>query len=335
MSFQLRNESTGEIHVLEEKRISIGSADSSNIVIKDPGVPPTQCFLSKTKLGYFLMNFSPDSHITINDEDIKEKMLKLGDRIHIGDSTYLLEEMGAAGGEAPAEAETPPEEKPAESPPEAPEKAEPAPTADEAQAESPPAETPPSADEGPKEGEGLQEPPAEGKGVEEKPATAEAPAAPPVEEPPPPWEVSPEVGAAAAQEPEKPAAGAGGEDPVPMSPEEAERLFGEPPETPDATGTPKATGTAPYSLKIHGGSKDGEVVDVFEKITVGRADENDLVLISKAISRRHAEFSVAEGKFYIRDLGSASGVRVNGARIREDTLNAGDQVEIGDIILVV
>ncbi|MHC5036307.1 MAG: FHA domain-containing protein [Planctomycetota bacterium] len=355
MSFQLRNESNGDIHPLEDKRISIGSADTSNIPIKEEGVPPTLCFLSKTKLGYFLMSFSPSSPVTINGEALKEKMLKPGDRLEIGSTHFILEEQGAPAAEKAEEAppaekaeEAPPAEKAEEAPPaekaeekpaeekaeEAPaeEKPEEAPAAEKAE-ESPPAE---KAEEKPAE-EKAEEKPAEEK-AEEKPAEEkpeEAPAAEKGEESPPaPWEVSPEI-PEQKSEPSPPPGEKEGD--VALSPEEAEKLFGGVSEK-KGTGEPpvsEAISAAPFALLVRGGSKDGETVPISERLTVGRADENNLVLLSKSVSRRHGEFFFKEGNLYVQDLGSASGIKVNGARVKEDGLTEGDQVEIGDIILVV
>jgi hypothetical protein len=51
MSQVLRNEKSGQVVPLEEKRISVGSGSSCSVKFTDPGIPSTFFFLSKTKLG--------------------------------------------------------------------------------------------------------------------------------------------------------------------------------------------------------------------------------------------------------------------------------------------
>lgn len=49
--------------------------------------------------------------------------------------------------------------------------------------------------------------------------------------------------------------------------------------------------------------------------TIGRAQENDIVINNLALSRRHAEVTLRRGRFEVEDLGSQNGVFVNGERI--------------------
>jgi pSer/pThr/pTyr-binding forkhead associated (FHA) protein len=68
-------------------------------------------------------------------------------------------------------------------------------------------------------------------------------------------------------------------------------------------------------------------------LVIGRSRGCDLTLRSLDASRRHAEIvSVANG-YLIRDLGSTNGSFVNGDRIEEHTLRAGDRIEIGGDLL--
>jgi len=69
------------------------------------------------------------------------------------------------------------------------------------------------------------------------------------------------------------------------------------------------------------------------ELIVGRGATCDLVLATAGVSRRHARF-VREGEsFRVIDLGSANGLRVNGERATERTLNVGDVVSIDDFTL--
>lgn len=64
-------------------------------------------------------------------------------------------------------------------------------------------------------------------------------------------------------------------------------------------------------------------------ISIGRHLENDLVIDSKDVSRRHAQIRWRQGRFVIHDLGSKAGIRKNGITIREGVLRPGDVISIG------
>lgn len=70
-------------------------------------------------------------------------------------------------------------------------------------------------------------------------------------------------------------------------------------------------------------------------ITIGRAPECELVLNDSRVSRRHARLVARDGVLVLTDLGSTNGTRVNGHRISEVVLGAGDRVQIGETSLIV
>ncbi len=73
---------------------------------------------------------------------------------------------------------------------------------------------------------------------------------------------------------------------------------------------------------------------VRDEITIGRKEGNTIRLTERNVSRRHARLVKANGKFLVEDLHSYNGVRVNGQRIGAETsLEAGDQITIGDYVL--
>ncbi|MBW2067107.1 MAG: FHA domain-containing protein [Deltaproteobacteria bacterium] len=51
-------------------------------------------------------------------------------------------------------------------------------------------------------------------------------------------------------------------------------------------------------------------------VYIGRSPENDIQISDSAISRRHLEITLREGKYFIKDLNSKNGTFVNGKRIR-------------------
>jgi adenylate cyclase len=65
--------------------------------------------------------------------------------------------------------------------------------------------------------------------------------------------------------------------------------------------------------------------------TVGRAAGCDIVLLDPTVSRKHAELGCGEDEVAVRDLGSANGVFVNGERVEEAVLHAGDEVSFGAV----
>lgn len=72
-----------------------------------------------------------------------------------------------------------------------------------------------------------------------------------------------------------------------------------------------------------------------DQIIVGRREGNQITLEADNISRNHASIERRDGKYYVRDLGSANGTRVNETRVDEVELRNGDQLRIGDFILQV
>jgi len=65
----------------------------------------------------------------------------------------------------------------------------------------------------------------------------------------------------------------------------------------------------------------------------GRDPGNELHLPSRRVSRKHCSFAVENNRVIVRDLGSANGVVVEGKRIREAELQAGQRIQIGDYLL--
>jgi hypothetical protein len=70
-------------------------------------------------------------------------------------------------------------------------------------------------------------------------------------------------------------------------------------------------------------------------LTIGRANDNGLVINDSRVSRHHARLQARRGALVFTDLGSTNGSRVNGSRVAEVALGEGDQIEIGDTVLVV
>ena len=70
---------------------------------------------------------------------------------------------------------------------------------------------------------------------------------------------------------------------------------------------------------------------VRDEITIGRNDANIVRLTEKNVSRKHGRLLRDQGQFYIEDLGSFTGIRVNGDRINGKALvHEGDLIQISE-----
>jgi FHA domain-containing protein len=70
-------------------------------------------------------------------------------------------------------------------------------------------------------------------------------------------------------------------------------------------------------------------------IHIGRGPECELVLRDSRVSRRHARLSARDGVLVLTDLGSTNGTRVNGHRVTEVVLGAGDRILVGETVLTI
>ena len=71
------------------------------------------------------------------------------------------------------------------------------------------------------------------------------------------------------------------------------------------------------------------------RLSIGRAPDNNLALHDRLVSRHHARINVRHRALIFTDLDSRNGSRVNGVRVSEVALGEGDQIEIGQTIIVV
>jgi signal transduction histidine kinase len=83
------------------------------------------------------------------------------------------------------------------------------------------------------------------------------------------------------------------------------------------------------------GADEGKQFELNGKtLGLGRDASNAVRLHDTEVSRRHAEFRQVEDGYCLVDVGSANGTFVNGEPIRETSLQAGDQIQIGQSVLV-
>jgi adenylate cyclase len=73
----------------------------------------------------------------------------------------------------------------------------------------------------------------------------------------------------------------------------------------------------------------GDPVPLLKKsLLVGRRESCDIVLRFSNVSAHHCQLTVNGGYWYVRDLNSRNGVKVNGARVTEKRLDPGDLLSV-------
>jgi hypothetical protein len=81
---------------------------------------------------------------------------------------------------------------------------------------------------------------------------------------------------------------------------------------------------------------DGVRIFSLEKpvINIGRRPDNQLVIDDPRISRSHAQLRAIQGRFVIFDLASTGGTQVNGQKINQAVLFAGDVISLAGLPVV-
>lgn len=69
-------------------------------------------------------------------------------------------------------------------------------------------------------------------------------------------------------------------------------------------------------------------------VSIGRRMDNDIVLDSGAVSRRHAQIRWRYGRFILYNLSNRGRTRVNGERITEHALQPGDVIALSNVMLI-
>ena len=68
-------------------------------------------------------------------------------------------------------------------------------------------------------------------------------------------------------------------------------------------------------------------------VHIGRKTTNHIILDEKNVSREHAQILLKEDQYFIQDMGSTGGTKVNGEAVTEKDIHTGDCIEIGDFKL--
>src|SRR4051812_2995732 len=90
-----------------------------------------------------------------------------------------------------------------------------------------------------------------------------------------------------------------------------------------------------YRLKVLVGPNSGKSFNLpYGQVYVGRGDNNDIILQSHNVSKRHCVLEVHTGEVILRDQDSANGTFVNGVLAREKKLKLGDRISVGEFVLM-
>jgi hypothetical protein len=69
-------------------------------------------------------------------------------------------------------------------------------------------------------------------------------------------------------------------------------------------------------------------------VTIGRSLDNDVIVNDSRISRHHAQLRRRAGRYVVYDLGSSGGTTVNGDRVSECLLQAGDVIGLAGVQII-
>ncbi len=88
------------------------------------------------------------------------------------------------------------------------------------------------------------------------------------------------------------------------------------------------------TLTVIQGPDSGKTFEIDgEETIIGRDASCEVPLRDPGVSRHHARLAAQNGRYVLRDSGSVNGTYVNGARVSESPIEAGDQIRVGNTIL--
>ncbi|MBB5033047.1 FHA domain-containing protein [Prosthecobacter vanneervenii] len=68
-----------------------------------------------------------------------------------------------------------------------------------------------------------------------------------------------------------------------------------------------------------------------ERMSLGRADDNQLVIADESVSSHHGEVSFDGSGWTLTDLGSTNGTKLGGSRVESIQLTAGGAFQLGNV----
>jgi pSer/pThr/pTyr-binding forkhead associated (FHA) protein len=106
----------------------------------------------------------------------------------------------------------------------------------------------------------------------------------------------------------------------------------------DASRASEPVGPVPSggSIRVLRGFYEGLEMPVDRDwVVIGRGRGADIVIAEPTMSRAHAAIGFDGKQFFVQDLGSTNGTRVNGNREQTAVLRDGDEVQLGKLAITV
>jgi hypothetical protein len=104
--------------------------------------------------------------------------------------------------------------------------------------------------------------------------------------------------------------------------------------TPDTGSAPPAQPSKAQLVVMRGSANRQSAPLEVDAVTLGRALSNTLVLNDAQASRLHARVDFENGAWSLKDLNSRNGTFVNGTRVTLHALRPGDQIVVGETLIV-
>lgn len=102
----------------------------------------------------------------------------------------------------------------------------------------------------------------------------------------------------------------------------------------DRTQVIGAVPRASLQLRVVDGPDQGATAPVTgSRFTIGRLPSCGLALEDTTVSREHAALVRRGASWWVVDLGSTNGTKVNGRRAAEQPIGPGDRLELGDVVV--
>lgn len=104
---------------------------------------------------------------------------------------------------------------------------------------------------------------------------------------------------------------------------------------------PKKSAAAKFGLEIIDKGQnyelqDGSVIPINDYLTVGRSEDNMVILSDRYVSSHHLKIYMRNNEYVLEDLNSTNGTFVNDVKIASKvTLKKGDKIKVGSSILKV
>jgi predicted component of type VI protein secretion system len=90
-----------------------------------------------------------------------------------------------------------------------------------------------------------------------------------------------------------------------------------------------------YRFKGTSGGVINQSFQLSDSLLIGRADDCDIRIDDERVASHQAEVRLgAEGIVQIKDLGTGSGVSLNGVKVSQAGLSGGDEIQIGNCRLM-